>query len=210
MYSFDVSHNFWCCKSSSSKAILIFPKIFLNFRSDIVESKGFIKLSYCNKRNVTVVLCDSKVTLLWKRRVQAFVYFSTMFCLYTAFHNWRSLLSDFLDFSTWGGILSSPADFLILISFNTASNFSSTVQVWCLFGYKYCFFGRFILSFWRVSKQILEMFFTLLKSFIIIKFNINHICRQWSGYKYCYLTLIIWLNTVKWFQVLLCSINISV
>ena len=43
----------------------------------------------------------------------------------------------------------------------------------------------------------------------------SFVCTQWSGYKYCYLTLFILFNTihlytVKWFQVFLCITNNSI
>ena len=55
------------CGWMSPKAILIFPKIFLDFRSDTIEKPGIISPSnYENKSYASVVLSDSEVTFLGK------------------------------------------------------------------------------------------------------------------------------------------------
>ena len=45
MYSFDVLMNLRSCGSISSKTVLVFPKNFLNFRSDTIEKQSIINLS---------------------------------------------------------------------------------------------------------------------------------------------------------------------
>ena len=47
--------------------------------------------------------------------MQTFINLSIVFCLYTALHNQRSILSNFLVFHISGGIFLKPAAFLLLI-----------------------------------------------------------------------------------------------
>ena len=63
IYSFDDSTNLsW--RLISLKNFLIFPKNFLNFRSDTIENQGIINLSsYRSKSYASVELSYSKVTL---------------------------------------------------------------------------------------------------------------------------------------------------
>ena len=65
-YSFDDSmdcQNLWCRGSISPKTVLIFPKNFLKFRSDLVEKQSIINFgSYSSKSYASVVLGDSEVT----------------------------------------------------------------------------------------------------------------------------------------------------
>ena len=56
--------------------------------------------------------------------------------------------------------------------------------------------------------------FYTVKCFQLLLSNISNsiryssiVYRQWSGYKYCYSTLFIHLQMIKWFQVLLCNTN---
>ena len=54
MYPFDDltnSQNLRSCGWISPKTILIFPKNFLNFRSDRIEKQGIINLSSCNSKS---------------------------------------------------------------------------------------------------------------------------------------------------------------
>ena len=67
------SQNLSPCGSISPKAVLIFPKNFLDFRSDTVEKQGIIKLSsYSGKIYTSVVLSNSEVTFLGEGNDAAF------------------------------------------------------------------------------------------------------------------------------------------
>ena len=60
----------------SLKAVLIFPKNFLNFRSDMIEKQDIINLSsYCSKNYPSVVLSDFEVTFLGERGGCSFLLF---------------------------------------------------------------------------------------------------------------------------------------
>ena len=124
--------NMWDCTLISQKAILIFPENFFHFRSAIIEKQSIINNCYSSKSSASVVLSDSKVTLLGKRFHLFFFHFSFMFCLYTMLHNLRSMLKNFFVFHTSESILSRPTVFLQLI-FQVLS--PKTVLVWCLVGY---------------------------------------------------------------------------
>ena len=50
-----------------------------------------------------------------KAKIYPFIYFSIVFCLYTALHDQRSMSSNFLVFNISGGILLRPVAFLLLI-----------------------------------------------------------------------------------------------
>ena len=75
-YSFNDStdgQNLWGYGTISSKAILIFPKNFLNFRSDMIEKRGIINVSsYRSKSYTSVVLCNSGVVCFREGRYRAF------------------------------------------------------------------------------------------------------------------------------------------
>ena len=65
--------NLWGCGVISLKTILIFPKNFLVFRSDIIKKQGIINLSsYNSKSNASLVLSDSKVAFLREGEDAAF------------------------------------------------------------------------------------------------------------------------------------------
>ena len=54
----------WIAFSDSSKTVLIFPKNFLDLRSDTIEMQVIINLSgYSNKHYAIVVLNDSDGTI---------------------------------------------------------------------------------------------------------------------------------------------------
>ena len=68
------------------------------------------------------------------------VYFSIVFCLYTALHYRRSTSSNFFVFHTSGGISLRPATFLLLIFFNIALSSAvncSTLMSSCLSSFKF-------------------------------------------------------------------------
>ena len=65
-------HNLWYCWPISTKAILSFPKNFLNFRSYTIEENGIINLcSNSSKNYATVVLRDFEVTFLGECRLSS-------------------------------------------------------------------------------------------------------------------------------------------
>ena len=91
----------------------------------MIEKQGIINLScYSIKIYTIVVLSDTEVTFL-EKRMQFFVHFIIVLCLYTLLHNQRSLLLNFLVFHTFVGISLKPTAFLLLIFFNTVSSSSS-------------------------------------------------------------------------------------
>ena len=56
-------HNLWSCGSTSPKTVLIFPKNFLDFRSDTIEKQNVINLNgYGCKIYGSVAFGDSKVS----------------------------------------------------------------------------------------------------------------------------------------------------
>ena len=59
-----------------------------------------------SKSYACVILSDSEVSFLEKRRMQAFVHLSIVFCLYSELHHRRSISSNFLIFQTFEGISS--------------------------------------------------------------------------------------------------------
>ena len=57
--------NLWSCGSISPKAVLIFPKNFLDSRSDTIDKQGIINFSSYNSNSYAfLILSDSKVNFL--------------------------------------------------------------------------------------------------------------------------------------------------
>ena len=70
------SENLWYCRSISLKAILIFPKNFLDFKSDLIDKQGIINLSsHSSKNYASVVLHHSELTPLGEGENAAFCPF---------------------------------------------------------------------------------------------------------------------------------------
>ena len=168
--------------SISSKAVLSFPKNFLNFRSDMIKKQGRIKKNlskYSNKSYIFVVLCDPVVVFFEKRRMPSFVNFSVVFWLFAALDNRRSMPLNFF-FHTPGSISSRPAGFFAFNCFLKSvfhELFKFIVELVIN-----NFFGCFVCDFRRVSKQILEMFFPLLMSFFYM-YETALISRSFSFHK---------------------------
>ena len=115
--------------------------------------------NYASKSYASVVLRDC---LSSGKRGYIFSPIFLLCVVYTqsCIYDQRSMLLNFLIFYTSGDISSKSATFLLVIFFSTASssssvNSSSLMSSWS----PIIFFNRFIIDFWRISKQILEIFF---------------------------------------------------
>ena len=99
-YSFDDltdCQNLWGFGVIPSKAILIFLKSFLDFRSYMIEKQGIINLSSYSSLSYTfVVLWDSLVSFLGEKEGCNFSSISLLSFDYRLC--WRSMLSNFLVF----------------------------------------------------------------------------------------------------------------
>ena len=116
----------------SRKLSWFFPKNFLDFSSNAIK-KGIINQS-C-KSYASVAFNDSYVTFWGKRANTAFRSISSIiFCLYTAFHNCRSMSSTFI-FHISGRISFTPVAFLS-VTFPVQHQFISlqTVLICCFIG----------------------------------------------------------------------------
>ena len=81
--SLMISQNLKSCGSIFLKALLIFPKDFLDFRLDTAQKQDIINLSsYGRMSYASVVLSGSKVAIHGKGKMQPFVHFFIEFWLY--------------------------------------------------------------------------------------------------------------------------------
>ena len=113
--------NLRCCGLVSLKIIMIFPKNFLDFRSDTVEKQSIINfISYRSKSYTFPVLGDSEVTFF--REVNGMMQ---PLCLFMVLQNWRSKSLNYHVFLTSGSISLRPAAFLLLIFVSSTLSSSS-------------------------------------------------------------------------------------
>ena len=96
-------------------SVLILSKYFLDFTSDENE-KQCIKSSAA----IAVIIMPLKFSMIQrslyvgKRMTQPFIYFSVVFCLYSALPNRWSMLSNFLVFQISGDISLRSSTFRLL------------------------------------------------------------------------------------------------
>ena len=137
-----------------------FPKNFLNFSSHTIEKQVNINLnSNCRNNYAFIVLRNSKVAFLWEGE-------DLFFLVCFVYESLISLSSRSISLK--------PAAFLLLFYLfifhflSTVSNSFSVNSQSLISSWPFIFFCRFIGDFIRVTKQILEMFFPLLKSFSLV------------------------------------------
>ena len=115
------------------------------------------------KSYASVFLVIPRSLFLGKEKMQPFTDFFLVFWLYTVLHNQRSISSNFLVFHTSGGIL--------FCGFSAFNFFQSCIKFFLSklfqFDVLLAINNFFISDFRRVSKQILQIFFPLLKSFFL-------------------------------------------
>ena len=134
---------------------------FLDFKQVTIDKQAIINLSsYSSNNYESVVLNDSEVTFLGKGEYGTFCPFLSCVLL----QNRRIMSSNFLVFHISGGILLTPAALLLSFFFCSASR-SSSVSCPSLMSSRLLLI--FLGGFRRISKQIPEIFFPLLKSFFL-------------------------------------------
>ena len=139
---------------------------FLDFRSDMIKKPGIIILCSYGTMSYVCNSCDSKKDFLAEENDAAFHPFSVAFCFYSTLHNRRRMWSNFL----------------VLHTSRSNSLRSAAVQGFFQFYFKLFFrklfyfdvsfvndnlFGCLINDLIRVSKDILEIFFLLVKTFFL-------------------------------------------
>ena len=75
--------NLWCCELIFPKAVLIFPKKFLNFKLNRIKKQGIMNLcSYSSKSVASVVLSDSEVAYHGEEEDATFRPFLSFYFVY--------------------------------------------------------------------------------------------------------------------------------
>ena len=155
------------CGLVSLKIVLIFLQNFLNFRFNTIEKQSIINLSHSRSKSYAfVVLGDFEVTFL--RDGKDVALSPSLYCILFIYFivKWES--SNSLIFHTSWGYFIKACSFS---AFNFCQYYAefflgklSYFDVYLVINY----FHRFICDFRGVFKQILEMFFSHLYSFIFV------------------------------------------
>ena len=107
-------------------------KNFLEFSLGTIKKYDIVKICCCSLLWLFSSYCFCFVFFLWKRRIQPFVHYTVVFCLFIISHNQIGISSTFLVFHSSTDIWSSVAVFLLYLSiylfihlfFRTASSSS--------------------------------------------------------------------------------------